>query len=237
MNELFDSLKPLENYSLWRFMDLFKFVDLITSKKLTLVNLTGMKDPYEGILHSSIEIQSVDLSGKIIESPQENLSEMINNVTRQILFISCWHESNFESASMWNSYGNENGIAIKTNVNRLKKAIKFENYSEMELLRVNYFHDVTDYYFPNRKENHIYTALLNKRASFDYEKEVRLIWHPRDYSNESIIRKIDVDLFDLIECIYVSPLFNQWQLNSIKNLLDKLNITIPIIKSELYDLK
>lgn len=238
MSNLFDFLKPSENASLWRFMDLFKFVDLLTSNKLPLINLTGMKDPYEGVLHSSIEIQWVDLDGNPTEKPKGDFTRVLNNSTRESLFISCWHENEFESAGMWDTYGNKKGIAIKTNVNRLKKSIKFENFKEMDLLRINYYKDLNDYFTPNRTENHIYTGLLNKRISFEHEKEVRLIWHPRNYEkNKSIIRKINVDLIELIECIYVSPLFNQWELNSIENLIDKLNLKIPIKKSELYELK
>lgn len=237
MNNIFDSLKPSENTSLWRFMDLFKFVDLITSNKLTLVNLTGMKDPYEGVLHSSIDIQCVDLNGNLKEEPSNDYVNFINDSIRQILFISCWHENEFESAGMWDIYGNQNGIAIRTNINKLKKSIKFDSFKEMDLLRVNYYKELDDYFIPKRTESHMYTGLLNKRISFSHEKEVRLIWHPRDYEDKSIIRKIEVDLNDLIECIYVSPLFEHWQLNSIINLTRKLGIKSRIKKSELYELK
>jgi len=238
MEKLFKSLTPQNEKSLWRFMDLFKFVDLITSKKLILVNLTGMKDPYEGVLHSEIGIQWVDFNGQPTEKPENNhFIQIMNNATRQNLFISCWHENEFESAGMWDAYSNENGIAIKTTVEKFKKSIQFENYKEMDLLRVNYYRTLDDYFIPNRKENHVYTGLLNKRISFEHEKEVRLIWHPRDYDNKSIIRKIDINLKELIESIYVSPLYSSWQLNAIQEVLNKIGLEIPIKKSELYDLK
>ena len=238
MENLFESLTPQNEAVLWRFMDLFKFVDLITSRKLILVNLTGMKDPYEGILHSEIGIQWVDLNGEPTEKLENrNLIENLHNAIRETHFISCWHENEFESAGMWDSYGNENGIAIKTTVEKLKNSIQIENYKEMDLLQVNYYSKVDEYFIPNRKENHVYTNLLNKRISFEHEKEVRLIWHPRDYGNKSIIRKIDVDINQLIESIYVSPLYSSWQLNTIKELLNKIGFNIPVIKSDLYDLK
>ncbi|MRT93655.1 DUF2971 domain-containing protein [Ancylomarina sp. 16SWW S1-10-2] len=238
MDNLFNSLQPSDDSTLWRFMDLFKFVDLITSKELTLVNLTAMKDPYEGVLHSSIELQWTDLYGNPTGQPTGDINQVLNDGTRKILFISCWHENEFESAGMWDTYGSQNGIAIKTNVRKLKKSIQYHNYNEMDLLKVNYYKNSEDYFTPNRTPSHIYTGLVNKRISFEHEKEVRLIWHPRDYENQMpTVRKLNIDIKELIECIYLSPLFEQWQLNSLKELINQLGIDIPIKKSDLYELK
>lgn len=235
--DLFETLRPSENATLWRFMELFKFIDLITSKELTLVNLTLMKDPFEGILHSDIKIQMVDLEGKPVERDVSEVSRFLNHSTRQTFYISCWHENEFESAGMWDIYGNQNGIAIKTSVHKLKNAIKYNDYAEIDLLKINYFTGLDDYFIPNRKAPHAYTPLINKRISFDHEKEVRLIWHPRDYEDKSPVRKIPVNLEELIEGIYVSPLFDEWQLKAIKRLIEKLDLNIVVEKSELYELR
>jgi hypothetical protein len=224
-------------------MDLFKFIDIVTSKKLTLANLTIMQDPYDGLLHESIKFQFVDVNGNPSETELESESDqidahkIINDSTRQSQFISCWHENEYESAGMWDLYGSQNGIAIKTSVGRLKKSIQYSDYTEMDLLKVNYYKTKSDYFIPNREANHIYTGLLNKRISFEHEKEVRLIWHPRDYENRSPIRKINVILEELIECVYVSPLYDTWQLNSIKEMINQLGIKVEIKKSDLYELK
>ncbi len=243
MNNIFKSLQPSDTSTLWRFMDLFKFIDIVTSKKLTLANLTIMQDPYDGLLHKSIRFQFVDVNGNPedpqleLESDQVDAHKRINESTKQIQYISCWHENEFESAGMWDLYSSQNGIAIKTSVGRLKKSISFSNYREMDLLKVNYYKTESDYFIPNRAANHIYTGLLNKRISFEHEKEVRLIWHPTDYENRSPIRKINVNLMELIECVYVSPLYDEWQLESIKEMINQLGVNIEIKKSDLYDLK
>jgi len=243
MSDLFNSLEPNDNTTLWRFMDLFKFIDILTSKKLTLSNLTVMQDPYDGLLHKSIRFQFVDVNGNPedpkleSESDQVDAHKRMNDSARRLLYISCWHENEFESAGMWDLYSSQNGIAIKTSAGRLKKSISFSNYKEMDLLKVNYYKAESDYFIPNRPENHIYTGILNKRISFEHEKEVRLIWHPRDYENRSPIRKISVNLQELIECVYVSPLYDAWQLNSIKEMINQLGMNIKIKKSDLYELK
>ncbi len=237
MVNLFNNLLPAENATLWRFMDFFKFIDLITSNELTLVNLTVMKDPFEGIIHSNIKMESIDIEGNLTHEDDNEIRSLLNHATRQILYISCWHENRFESAGMWDLYGNDKGIAIKTSVNKLKDAINFSSYKEMDLLKINYYSEISDYYIPNRDASHIYTGLINKRASFEHEKEVRLIWHPRDYDNNSSVRKIKVNLKELVDTIYVSPLLDDWQFCAIKRLIDRFGLEIIVKKSELYELR
>jgi hypothetical protein len=235
--DIFKELRPSENLTLWRFMDLFKFIDLILSSEITLVNSTLMKDPFEGVLHKDIHFEYVDLDGnsKKIDNT-DSLPKILKDISRKKIFFSCWHYNEFESAGMWDIYGNQNGIAIKTNVSKLKNSIQFDKCKDMDLLSVNYYTGSADYFIPNRPESHIYTSILNKRKSFEHEKEVRLIWVPMD-NNKSQIRKIKVDLKNLIDVIYVSPLFENWQLDTIKQFLKKVNLDITVEKSKLYDLK
>lgn len=236
--KLNDILQPSENDTLWRYMDLIKFIDLVTSKELTLVNSTLMEDPLEGILHPQTQVQMVDLKGHLSEPSvlTTELAQCINKGIRNTLYYSCWHSSEFESAAMWKLYSNQNGIAIKTSVKRLKESINYVNYKELNLFKVNYYTDINNYIRANPEYFDAYTPLINKRISYEHEKEVRLIWHPRDYNNQYPIRRINVNLEQLIDNIYISPLLDDWQFKAIERFVQSIGLNVVVTKSKLHNL-
>jgi hypothetical protein len=75
---------------------------------------------------------------------------------------------------------------------------------------------------------------LFKRKSFQYEREVRII---SDVSTKNISvndgLKINVDLSQLIEKIYIHPKSENWYKKLVIELVSKLNFNIEIEKSDL----
>ena len=120
-------------------------------------------DKYDAAL---TDYYSVVLEGEPVgEQLIENEHRAIQMIRRNS-FLSCWFEGSFESIAMWRLYasGKESkGVAIKSAVGRLKKAIGHQ----VEIGRIEYIDYSKEW--PNANE-----ALWRKRLSFEYEHEVRV---------------------------------------------------------------
>ncbi len=74
----------------------------------------------------------------------------------------------------------------------------------------------------------MFFPFLFKRKSFQYEREVRII---ADLSEQEI--KINVDISQLIEKIYIHPKSENWYKKLVIELVDKLGFDFEIEKSDL----
>lgn len=91
----------------WRFPDLTKFVAMLEESALFFSRLTELSDPLEGFLSKPVVQQmSTPPRGltaqelKHFEDVREhNLGFM--RWSRALLYVSCWHLTEHESAAMW----------------------------------------------------------------------------------------------------------------------------------------
>lgn len=147
------------------------------------------------------------------------------------MVISSWHINEYESFAMWQIFTkNQEGLAIQSTLARLQEALAPENRIEQYIGEVNYI----DY-----KKEHIpfedsFFPFLFKRKSFQYEKEIRVISDVSPLQlavNEGI--KINVDINQLIEKVYIHPKSENWYKKLVLELMDKLNFNFEIEKSDL----
>lgn len=197
--------RPTISVPLWRYTDLSKFVDLLTSKSIWLTNLEllAADDPYEGLpdamqfphrLWKTINDVPKELREQIIqfyvggdESKADDafrrwfmLEEQqcySSTYGRRQLFINCWHAANHESAAMWKIYSTPGaGVAVITNGARMEEALS-NNSEEVHLGAVEYQQPGTLLFGASNS----FDKILMKRAQFSYEQEVRLVhWDTND---------------------------------------------------------
>jgi hypothetical protein len=112
----------------------------------------------------------------------------------------------------------------------LQKALEPEKKYSQYIGEVNYI-DYKKEYIPF---DDLFFPFLFKRKSFQYEREIRII---SDISEKKIIindgLKIDVDVNQLIEKIYIHPKSENWYKNLVIQLVKNLNFNIEIEKSDL----
>ena len=101
---------------LWRYMDLSKFISLLSTKSLWLAKSNTFKDQQEGKFPSVMQ-QELDA---IYETFGEDKNSKIQNAKdfKRFLcsnaFISCWHKNAEENMVMWEIYGHDtNLVAIQ----------------------------------------------------------------------------------------------------------------------------
>jgi hypothetical protein len=185
---------------LWRYTDLPKFIELLTSATLWLTNLEVLAsaDPYEGSpgpiqfphrLWSNIDEVPEPLrqqiltigAGRTAETPdqafhgwfmlEEQRCHMQRSGRREI-YLSCWHAADYESLAMWKIYGAPGaGVAIVTNGGRLETALR-SNTETLNLGAVNY-RDPQAFQIGGSNG---FDPVMVKSASYSYENEVRLVY-------------------------------------------------------------
>ncbi|CAM4447835.1 DUF2971 domain-containing protein [Flavobacterium terrigena] len=209
----------------WKYLDLSKFLDLLMSRKLFMSRSDKFEDQYEGTFSEPTYEEIKKLS--------ENNPEFLDYYKshREKVVVSSWHINEYESFAMWQIFTQNNeGLAIQSTIGRLQKALKPEiNYSQF-IGEVNYI-DYKKEYIPF---DDMFFPFMFKRKSFQYEREVRIISDLSENAikiNDGI--KIDVDVNQLIEKIYIHPKSENWYKKLVIELVSKLDYTIEIEKSDL----
>lgn len=182
------------DHTIVRFMDLAKFLSLLTSKKLYFCGLDRLKhdDPYEGEINQNdvnLIIQGF-LSRKEFDLTPNNKLELRNGIIEveqnmrasvlQSVVVNCWHllDNNSPEFAMWKLYSNiEYGVAIRSKVSNLSKAINFDKRPH-QIEKVSY----KDYSIEHTilGTHHIFEFLF--RTYIYYVDNVRL----NGYDNETV---------------------------------------------------
>ena len=209
----------------WKYLDLSKFLDLLLSKKLFMSRSDKFEDQYEGTFSEPTYEEIKKLAA---DNP-----EFLNyyKTHREKVAISSWHINEYESFAMWQIFTKNNeGLAIQSTIKRLQKAVRPENNFDQYIGEVNYI-DYKKEYIPF---DDLFFPFLFKRKSFQYEREVRIL---SDTSKSDIKLndglKINVDINQLIEKIYIHPKSENWYKKLVIELVERLGFGFEIEKSDL----
>src|SRR6266536_4657635 len=163
----------------WRYMDFTKFVSLLENTGLFFSRADYFDDPFEGAYpYTSVERYRSTLytEHKKLGTPSEDVKEMFRKGVdsfkeyNQWMMISCWHMSEYESASMWKLYTKTNeAICVQSTYECLRACLDREVYIG-EVQYIDYQKD----WLPS---DTVLYPFLHKRKSFEHERELRaLVW-------------------------------------------------------------
>ncbi|PJE39455.1 MAG: hypothetical protein CUR32_12255 [Flavobacterium sp.] len=233
---------PQRNYAVARYIDINKFISLISTRKLFFSRIDEMEDKFEGTLPT--------MNRKLIENWYNNINKdpLADNISvddevashfemfekyKKFCTISCWNKYNSETYALWKIYSDINkGIMIKTNIKNIIGA--FQNTEDKVLMsEVKY----VDHEKDTIEDGSIHLPLLYKNMAYEYEKELRLMYQYEivDLSKPPLEKGkyIDVDIDKLIGEIIISPYAPEWFFDNIKSLLEKYSIDKPVKYSKL----
>jgi len=163
---------PPPEAQLWRFMDLAKLVSMLDHNALYFPVLASLNDELEGSPPRPPQGSTDEDKLRVYDTWQYN---------RTVLFVNCWHQSDDESAAMWALYGNQ-GVAVRTTFGLLTKAVHQCPSANPPVPYLTVVGGMVDYLSPDKTSppadvsNPIAYA-LRKLHWYEYEKEVRLIYH------------------------------------------------------------
>lgn len=238
---------------IWRYMDLQKFVSILSTGALYFACPTQFSDPYEGYLPKShwdaflsvLEPMLKQLTDVAEQLPfksdaqreeyyaryRENISKMEGawkEAMRQF-GVSCWHMSEYESEALWRLYSSNGlGVAIESTVGQLQSSL--EANSSLRIAEIRY----EDFETAPITKGFKHYSLFIKRKSFEHEKELRATIKLTDPGKGVLVR---CDIAGLVNRVHVSPLAPAFLQDVIKSLcagsLAKLDK--PVIRSALLD--
>ena len=209
---------------IWRYMSTDKFLQLLESKELHFHRIDSFSDKKECTLST--------IDKGLFRYSSESARYWENERKRH--FISCWIESPYELALMWDSYG-KNGVAIKSSVRSMKKSFIKDVEHKIYVSRVKYIdYDEGSSQIGGTPLN-ILKIVYTKRKFFNQEREVRFLYSYYDSQigeeKEGVNFKCDIQT--MIEEIKSAPNISQEDETKIRNCLERYGLQILINKSEI----
>lgn len=207
---------PADSDKVWRYIDLPKFLDLLSTRTLFASTFAGLggDDPWEGLWTEEFLRRQHDWhSGKRVDPDTPRTREQVERANKAIAdmqagqaaqreqwVVSCWRLHQRESDAMWKAYTKlDLSVAIQTTFGRLREQLRAYGDASPDLTvfgRVGY--DVP------QGENSLH-PFLHKRTEYDTDGEVRFVMHA---TRTPIVRggvRIDVDVDQLVEKVWISP--------------------------------
>ncbi len=241
-----------EDQYLFKYIDLHKLIYFLNSEKLFFSPLSYFDDPLEGISkkilfdnHSNEYSDDTEENekNKIFQDDEkkEHYRDYLERV-QQRLFASCWFLGIRESLAMWESYSNDDSVALRFKpddlcnimINRFLE-IDEKNFTVMVHGRVEYFKlapfDPDDVSLKNSR--HKYSGFL-KDLSYKHEEEFRfLLMRANNNKPFEFYEFSPGSLKELNFNIIAHPSMEDWKFNNIFNILKNSGLENNLIKSEI----
>lgn len=246
-----DQLEPTnQDIPIWRFMNMRKFRDLITTTELYFCRADLFKNDEREGLPPEEYLATLGLNPFDINERRQLLHTIASDAQfREGFYINCWHFFREETAKMWKDFGAE-GVAICSRYALLKEALGGMNdRSYLGLVRYGSKHLIGQVW-------NIFRLITTKRLQYAEEQEVRaFLWIPDPHAG--INRHIDadnrihplpltpppdyvlkghrrkVDIGKLITAIVVSPWASEATVEEVKQVVREYSYTISVQPSEL----
>jgi len=164
-------LEPVDqDGAIWRFMNMKKFRDLMTTGELYFCRADLFKnDEREGLPPERYLPRLLGLNPLLLRDRQ-TLNHHLGSLAqfRESFYISCWHLFRDETDAMWKEFGAD-GVAICSRYSLLKSALDgLSDRAFLGLLRYGEQH---------LSGMNLFSFIMTKRAVYKDEKEVRaMLW-------------------------------------------------------------
>lgn len=92
-----------DSVSIWRYMNLSKFVWMLEHHALYFSRLGNLEDTFEGALPALVLplLRAGCADWYVVEKNcGQSITERIVDITRNATFVNCWHLNEYESAAM-----------------------------------------------------------------------------------------------------------------------------------------
>jgi hypothetical protein len=229
---------------IWRFMELWKFQDLVSSRELHFCRADLLGDDNEGLPPENF-VPDLYLGDAL--KADHHIGVLAQR--RESFFVNCWYLSSKPTAAMWKEYGKD-GVAIASRYSLLRGAL--EAGKDRGFLG-------PVHYGCSHLKGHSWNLLRfisTKREEFAHEKEVRaLFWFPdqcagdtRHFDANNIphrrplteppasfpkFKRLPVDLCSLITEIQLSPWASDATFAEVSRMATETDLAVPIRWSDL----
>jgi hypothetical protein len=223
--------RPAPEAKLWRYLSFAKFAALLDTGLLHFTRVDQFDDHFEGAWPQQDAARWQQTEGFSMLSFTER--------GRKSVAVSCWFESDYESAAMWRLYasGNE-GVAIITSFQKLEEvaisqaAVKLPD-SFAGAARVRYLDHLTEGLLKDGPQNALWPFMI-KNVSYTHEHEVRALVNARwDQEINSSGLDFPIQLTSFIDGIVTNPFGQPWFDRAVRGVADRYKLGDRIRSSTL----
>ncbi|PTQ79620.1 hypothetical protein [Nitrosomonas ureae] len=241
-----------DNVIVWRYMDLAKFLAILSQGGLYFPRAANLEDSFEGAFGLTRKESEWDnfyldffreavitpppgasmpnLSNEEVEKEAKRLLQNIKSFSLEVrnLLVSCWHRNESESEALWRLYCPPpvSGVAIRTTVGQLWNICSNENHAIVG--KVHYM-DFKRSFASIQNER-----IFQKRNSLNHEKEVRVVLQ-NDLKNPVYGKVLKCDLKSLVSEVVISPFAPSWLLGVLSSSIKKFGYSFDLKQSELLE--
>lgn len=226
------------NLPVWRYLDLSKFVHLLSRNVLTLSRLDKFIDPFEGSLPApTLEKLQQIYNTYDVSQERRDKSTDIRRRTRTRTYANCWNLGDAESDALWRLYcGNSQGVAIRTTYTALQNSLR--SYPDVYIGLIRYINYDKDFFVGD--DFGIFDLVMHKQVAFAHEREVRVVWldtyEPRfaslDGSGEErpVVKSLEWNAEQVIQAIHIHPCAHELFEEVVRDVTDKF---APVLSTKI----
>lgn len=241
---------PIDSTIIWRYMDLPKYVSLLSEKSLWFSRVDLLRDWYEGRVPFN---HVLSMPKKYLERDPSMLPEEasirtvkdIENIDsfRKYTLVNSWSISKIESFALWKIYlgRSSQGIAIESRVGSIRNCFTSDKLKKAKIGKIDYSNSI--------KEINQDIICGTKKPYYSYENEFRIFVQNQFIEDQSSHKErqpkfqdgtnIEIDPKVLIHNVVVSPYCENWFFNLVKKLTYEImkydKMDIPIKKSRIRE--
>ena len=234
--EKWEPPEPVANTTLWRYMSFAKFCNLLQRRNLFFPLVKKMNDKFEGFIYPPILRERRGGLGEV----ERNVHDLLDKLAKASL-INCWTESGHESSLMWNTYASDEGVAVRTTFERLKKSMPSADEHPVIIGSVKYID-----YRQEEVQRFGCWPLFHKRMEYHEEGEVRAVLPPppwEHYSNplrqmrlnrdvdKQKGRYIPVNVETLVQEVVLPPHAKPWFIEVVQSIAQQSGIGAAVRRS------
>jgi len=251
------SIDELDNLFLWKYLDLFKLIDLLTTKDLYFTRFDNFEDGLEGLTGKAIGLMAFTQGRRLTkeninkELPNEQQEQAIRNDRQYRLdlqeqinlqksqYACCWFLDDRESLAMWKIYSKQEGIALKFKAKQLTETIiaSAQSYTNSDF-HILYYGKV-DYkniwpFDPHENFDGKFNG-LKKDRSYMSENEFRFVTVvPKIKAGVHHHFKLPIgSLKDFDLQIISTPFMDDWQFDCLNYMLKHYGLDDKLIRSKM----
>lgn len=228
---------PIQDETIWRYMDLAKFISLLDTSKIFFPRADKLGDKFEGAF-SKANVRRWETQAKSIENVLANYRAIYESEQKST-FISCWHINKHESDAMWKAFSpGTQGIAIQSRMFNFEQSISGYEENNIVIGKVNYI----DYEEDKVPEGFLLVPFLYKRKCYEHENELRAIIqinprlndkNPNGQEIKGLL--VNVNLNTLIDKIFISSTAPDWFDKVVTSVVKKFDLKKNIFNSSIND--
>jgi hypothetical protein len=230
--------------SIWRYMDLTKFLWMIQRSALYFCRADLLGDPFEAhytraqLAWEAQIVEELKRHGGIPDDLAQQAASSFRRMTldfKQSFFVNCWHMNDSESLAMWKLYtSHHQSVCIRSNYASLTELLPTECMAGC-VKYIDYNTDVIEI-------GNALNVINHKRLSFEHEKELRaVIWNTDFDFADGVARLkqplaagriVPIDIGRLISEVFVSPDSEEVLFEVVRSVCERYGLHVPVTKSE-----